>query len=107
MNANVHEGDLLFERDLIRNENNSSSDNLREIQIVPLTQSVAIAPNIEYVEVEPPVDLDNTSDRYDTAGSDVSTSESEPENAPASPMPQQFMTTRSNRVVRPPQRYGW
>lgn len=112
MNTGFNTSDLLFEESLIRNEN--EGDDREEIQIVVPRQNVIGNPSPVIPVVGPSVDLDNMSDHYDTAESDTSETDGVLDGALASPVqtevlasPTQSRTTRSGRVSRPPQRYGW
>lgn len=110
-NKDFNASDLLFEENIRRNVENP--DNYKPIQIVPPiideneqgNVGQAIGPVDCDVEEQLPVLNDSTasSDDYQTAGS--SGSEAEPENIIT--IKPDVRRTRSGRVSRPPQRYGW
>lgn len=104
-NRDFNASDLLFEENIRNHVDNP--DNFRPIQIVPPIDGDNIDRGIEPLdcEVDEPLPVLNegtASYEYQTAGSSGSETESETTiNEPDVRM------TRSGRISRPPQRYGW
>lgn len=106
MNTGFNASDLLFEEDLIKSKNEYDLNNLKEIQIIAPAQNMASeAPDLDIanVETEPAANSDTLLDECAIAEGEVLTPVLEPQNESSD----QLTTTRSGRVVREPQRYGW
>lgn len=111
-NDGINPSELLLEEN-IGNNTQCNPQNMREVLIIPPVNQTA-QQNENNCEVNEPdltvvMDPDEyiSSDEYETAGSDVSEAECDDNNVIPNVTETASYKTRSGRVVRPPQRYGW